>query len=273
MIDLLLNKPLCDWLTGTSWEPLNCGEHIDREVPEKRMQYDGYRSGSLFVGQALIGGFVHHMMQVSGAAADLYCYPAITTEPKMKATRIDIQMTVFHHKPDMRALYNRLAEKWQTSSFVTSKTGDTIYVGSWKSERFTRIYQKDNRRLLRMEMCWKGEYAEGARIAIAADETTIDYEKRLSRWLKYEVLRLDDSLLDFAFLPHLVEGEEKPVRRHTHESEREKWIRKIVLPSLEKYVNDHDADISLINALLAVLDDGAIKWGERQRRLDDELSK
>jgi len=80
-------------------------------------------------------------------------------------------------------------------------------------------------------------------------------------------------LLDFAFLPHLVEGEEKPVRRHTHESEREKWIRKIVLPSLEKYVNDHDADISLINALLAVLDDGAIKWGERQRRLDDELSK
>lgn len=271
MIDILLNKSGCDWLTLTGWLPFKCDTVGVDQVPEKRMQYDGLRCGSLFIGQALIGSFVHNMLQVSGAAADLYYHPLIKTEEEVKATRIDIQMTVFCHKPNMRALYNRLAEKWQTTSFVTSQTGDTIYVGGWKSERFTRIYQKDNKRLLRLEMCWKGGYAEGARIKIADQDYIYDSEKLLARWLKYEVLRLDDKLLDFCFLPHLIEGEEKPVRKHTEESNREKWIRKIVLPSLEKYVNDHDADINLINSLLLVLDNGFTKWGERQN--DAKLQK
>jgi hypothetical protein len=244
---------MCDYLTLTSYLPFDgcLVGVVGEEVPEKRMQYDGMRKGSVFYGQALQNGYVHNMLTVSGAESDNQALAWIHSY-EAKATRIDVQMTVFLHNPNMRAMYNRLAEKWRTTSFVTSEKGDTIYIGGWKSERFTRIYQKDNKRLLRLEMCWKGGYSEGARSRIRSAENG-EYRDILSRWLRYEVIRLDDRELDLAFLPMLVSGEEKAIRIHNEESDRERWLRKIVAPALSKYANSHDASIDLLNHLAGII--------------------
>jgi len=265
MNEIDLNITMCDWLSLVSWEGFHSDIHTEEESSEKRMQYDGFRRGSVFVGQALQQGFVHSLMQVSGARSDIYAPVLIEAEPQATSTRIDIQMTVFCHNPNMRALYNRLAERFVTTSFVTSSSGDTIYVGGWKSERFTRIYQKDNRRLLRVEMCWKKGYAEGARQFILENGTqTAVYRETLSRWMRYEILRLDDRELDSLFLPHLNDILElKAVRYEAkHDSAREQWLRRVVLKSLGEYANSHDASLDLLNTFAIMLDEAI------QKRID-----
>jgi len=258
MSDITLNMSMCDWLSLVSWEGFHSDNSTPDEAGEKRMQYDGFRRGSVFIGQALQAGFVHSLMQVSGAHSDIFCPVMIEAEPQATSTRIDIQMTVFCHNPNMRALYNRLAERFKTTSFVTSSSGDTIYIGGWKSERFTRIYQKDNRRLLRVEMCWKKGYAEGARRFILENGTqTAVYRETMSRWMKYEILRLDDKELDSLFLPHLNEAQELKAVRYDakHDSAKEQWLRKVVLKSLREYANSHDASRDLLNEFAVMLDE------------------
>lgn len=265
MNEIDLNVAMCDWLSLVSWEGFHNDNHTPEETPEKRMQYDGFRRGSVFIGQALQRGFVHHLMQVSGAFSDIFAPVMIESETQATSTRMDIQMTVFCHNPNMRALYNRLAERFVTTSFVTSSSGDTIYVGGWKSERFTRIYQKDGRRLLRVEMCWKKGYAEGARQFVLESGTqTAVYRETLSRWMKYEIIRLDDSELNSLFLPHLTGVEELKAVRYeaNHDSAREQWLRRVVLKSLTEYANSHDASIDLLNTFAIMLDEAI------QKRID-----
>lgn len=130
------------------------------------LQYKGhyYRDGHVFYGEAVIGGKMHYMAQISGESAD-GAFDARMADgliEKLKATfatRIDLQRTI-SLPPDYDAAYTykTVRDSGSSASLILSDEGATVYLGKRSSDKFTRLYVK-NERFLRLEFELKGRIA------------------------------------------------------------------------------------------------------------------
>jgi hypothetical protein len=130
----------------------------------------------------------------------------------------------------------RLAKRARKIGVFTSKSkvgdewqqGDTLYVGSAKSDTQIRIYNKAAEQgikadWLRMEIVWRGRYAKAAHASMMAHGIELTIRTAivtqlgclLSWWV--EAMRGDTG---------------QPISLPNKESARAKWLRQVVLPAL-----------------------------------------
>lgn len=287
MTDLFTEIGLADWLNLTSFSESDF-EHFDvyfNEVaalfePEQRNQsIRGYKGrillpldgGSVFLGAAVQNGKPHFLLSIAGYLADaalLYDFGSA------KCSRIDLQLTF--PKPEnysARLLKDELKESVAEAgnqevrkvSLVENDGDDTIYIGSRKSERFTRLYVKelDDGKYLRYEIELKGRIARSAYNKVLADPTSKAAILRFE-WEKHKGItnhawnELGRNLAESEAM------EVNPGRPVSTNETRLRWYLNQVFPALDRDLNDHD-----IGPLLADYLKNLLKM--QQDRLDKGL--
>jgi hypothetical protein len=250
---------MCDWLTFTTWRKDGFDYLKDscwwagEEKDEVRMNYKGVRCGKVFIGDGVQNGHWHRMVQVSGADAD-GVLPIILADNNWTCTQLDLQVTCDWPDAPLFELTRELVRIHgdRKPQYLPSETGCTVYFGSWKSEKLIRIYHK-SRRLVRFEVKFKKNYSEHmARTMIGLSDT----ERRdyIKAWLRWELNRLNSPMLYNVFNDSLSIDPLKPVRMvNREESDRERWIRKVVIPVLAKYANSHDCDPYLLGFISQIV--------------------
>jgi len=268
MESLFLDEARIDWLTMTTWNLTAWETWIDEErfVGQCRDGYNGRKNldNTIWVGNGrqrdkVLNQMVNHrMMQISGNDAHLYYVDVRDYEHEENpdifeqgCTRIDIQVTTEWPNADLFSVLRRWREKGRKGNFYESNGGMTIYLGAWGSERFARIYQKSDE-LVRFEMCYKKAYAEPIYNELHGYDEDGRREK-MTYWLAAEVARINDRILSSVFEPVLkVVGGKPPRLTRRPTTDTEKWFRRVVLPALNRYVNSHDVDEGILQALVEI---------------------
>lgn len=250
---LVIDFVMCDWITLTSFDDTLYQETLKTygQVADfqqiTRMQYDGRQYGSVFIGTADQSGKRHNMVQVSGAEADKFV-GLWSSDPSVRCTRIDVQVTCKAVREfDMFAFAERQKQGKRTVGFIESNGLSTVYIGSWKSNEFLRVYQK-SKRVIRFEVCYKGSKSDFLHRWLGDDRST-DREK-MRGWLKHKLFSLNDNLLDELFGSALYGEPLKPQMTIRPESNTEKWIEQSVIPAIHKYANSHDVNPDIMGRLL-----------------------
>lgn len=250
---MMLNAPLFDWLTLTTFEAKNNDAARmlfwdDDNSDAKRLQYKGVSYGSIFQGAAIQRGKDHYMLQASGETADGVAGAMHQNfgPYDWNVTRCDLQVTIpVPPAYDSRQLYDNLVAwpgpgKPRQISIIQSGDGnDTVYVGSRTSDRFTRIYVKPldgGLRALRFEVEYKGAHAHRV-----FNDCRNPYLK--GQILAHEVLSLPDAeipplrhfLTATGFFAHTPD-----VERVTGQNATLEWLMEQVGPTLERLCNDHE---------------------------------
>lgn len=257
---LAVNLPMCDWLTFTSWRMDGFSIFQDtcwmpeEAKPEKRMNYTGNRYESMFIGDGVQNGHWHKILQVSGAQADEVLPSVVNDEENWTCTQLDFQVTCDWPNAPLFELTKELVRIHgeKKPQYLPSETGCTVYFGAWKSEKLVRIYHKSNK-LVRFEVKFKKAYAEHmARTMIGLPED--DSRNYIKAWLRWELNRLNSPMLYNVFNDALSIEPVKPVREvNREESDRERWIRKVVCPVLDKYAHSHDCDRNLLEFISKIV--------------------
>ena len=283
---MLLNFPLIDWITITSFDEQT---HHDAMVMfdqligfsggayklANRLQYQGRLinggNGHAFLGFAEQKNVDHMMIQVSGELAHMLlglpmrsgdepgksALRKIALDPFSKVTRLDIQVTV--RQPDDWSQYKffkRVKETGKPCSFIESDSAldggklSTVYTGTRKSDNFVRTYQKDDydgNLYIRHELELKGARSDAAKGPALR-------KLQLAGILKHYLNKIEDPMLDAVLRPILNNPPyQVTVKRESNLAKREKWIRNTVLPALKRYLADPEADMSLALELAQVM--------------------
>lgn len=264
-----VNKPQLDYLSLTSFNPValaamntwhNSVQEVGRE--SHRMQYTGDcrsdRYGTSFLGIGEQRGMTHGLMQVSGSLAEsafnalrIHLLPG-----HCKVTRIDLQVTVEYPREvwSQADLANDLRHEspHRSVSYIESQSGPqqtklaTVYYGSRTSDRMVRIYEKlgmADEVLLRFEVEFKGH-----RAAAAANTLMQGASKRAILWA--EVLRMPDVYNMRRMFGKVLDGDAITIRTVNETGSTEKWLRTVVAPSLDRFLNQHEEDVQPIAVLL-----------------------
>jgi hypothetical protein len=250
---LILDAPLIDWLTLTSYDTLFLDfweqklRDVSRETFERKaLQYVGrvgeHMGGTLFVGEAVQKGRRHFMVRISGYAADdlkEYAYKFVRSG-SCDVTRIDLQIT--HEVSSQWSqwdLLNRMKRRGFSTGWVESKQNgkgyETVYIGSRQSERFTRVYIKsaDDPRLLRFETEFKGLRAGKVARLLAKGE-------RLGDFLRHEVEKTKDNKGLILMLSGVLAGYSAQSPRVVPDKSLDKtaqWLMRSCLPAFIRVVN------------------------------------
>jgi hypothetical protein len=250
---MMLNKPMVDWLSLTTFETKQADAirylfWDDNYTDTKRMQYKGVDLGNIFLGAATQNGKPHYLFQASGERADeaFTQYKRNFGPYDWNVTRIDLQVTIPvppHY--DSRQFYDDMTAwdghgKPRKAAIVQSGDGlDTVYIGSRQSDRFTRVYVKpldSGLRALRFEVEYKGDHAH----RVANDCREFD---AISGILGYEINSLpkqENNVLR-AFLRVLGTPAFRPtIRAVASENSSLDWLRQQVTPTLERLSNSHE---------------------------------
>lgn len=157
--------------------------YLSQPQRTKRHMYTGF---SFNKGVHILSGYQkqqpHFMLQCSGSDSDkvfrYFSDHLLFSGYDIKCTRIDIQVTHYPYVDRVRLsevakmiqddnAYNPRAKNAGEVSFIGSSTGDTIYKGKRKSEKFMRIYDKkvsdeygNEYQLERYEIEFKGRTAQ-----------------------------------------------------------------------------------------------------------------
>jgi hypothetical protein len=177
-IKVELNRPMLDWLTLTSYgnKLARKGTAVLAGLPEpfarKVICYDGLAAdaadGGCFVGQGEQNGRYHCMLQLSGVLADRVGPMLIggheTGEGIGNISRIDLQITIAEQL-DLDALAGALVGKIRSQVTIYrtlqgAQVGDTLYIGSPKSDKRIRMYHKAGG--TRAEIQYRRDYAASA---------------------------------------------------------------------------------------------------------------
>lgn len=253
MTDFITNVVACDYLTVGTFNPAahsdvnNTIASCDIVPQEKhRMQYDGmeqtFSDGSVFWGTGIQKGVPHYLTQVSGAASDRFIRRAVLLgRDDFNVTRLDIQLTI--RKPDWfkaRAFLDTLrtgdwAGRRKKATMVDNYGDDTVYIGSWHSDSFARVYVKE-KEWIRFENEWKKERADSAFRIIKAHGP----QKAMHGLLYGELLKLPDHPVKTAYREVLDGYETMTAMVVKPESKRMKWFIKQCTPAIQTLLSDHD---------------------------------
>lgn len=248
---MIVNQAAIDWMTITSYEKefgRAVKSFVDNEVEvitkqqSKLLGYSGTRvvayRGSIFLGQSLAG---HWMLTASGEIADAIFRHHCLIHMHVKCTRMDIQVTV--PEPEMwsqRALAGAVADsgRFGTYSHIVSQDGQTVYLGSRKSDVFVRIYEKNDAEIDagRVWLRYEVEYK--------ADRSNSLYERlrdgaNMGGFLVDSIQRVSavEPALGDVFLPCLAGIPPNRIRLVKELGNTEKWLMNQVFPALQKAVN------------------------------------
>lgn len=277
MTYLTLNQTLSDWLTLTSFNDYlytrfkeemteRVGALIDYGKPLKWQNYTGWTiqqdSGTIFAGEGIQKGAPHYCAWVSGELADELLHVALELDVKgfARFTRLDLQSTIAYPKNWsqfnflVRLKRNRKSVGWAESRDRKAGALETVYIGSRSSDRITRVYVKlteNNQKLLRFETEYKGQRARQMAASLAHGAHTP------SEYLAYDAKKANDKMLWEEFYPVFVDLEEatERIRVKTDLHKTEEWIRSTVFPALRRYLNDHQHNPDIAQALTQLIVD------------------
>jgi hypothetical protein len=267
---LTLYQPLIDWVTMTSWHEefwsywRRVSETLKHDTREQsRINYHGIGvktgEGTLFVGQGVQKGREHYIMQAGGELSDSVMSKVARAYNTYAArvTVIDLQITIpFPEGWKQSDLLSRVLETGRIAGWAESedrKAGrlQTVYIGSWQSDRLIRVYVKlteGDEKLLRFEVHYKALRADAAARAIMYDGVTArqiliaEVQRHGSAHLEPFEIALGNGA------PHHVR-----VKQRSSLSKTENWIRTTVIPALNRYSNNKSADMSLIDDVMRSL--------------------
>lgn len=257
-----------DWLTLTTWsyrqwhatsEALFKNLAITQKKLAAKLQYQGSRvsceSGGMFAGIGQQRGGTHCIIEISGGAAQMALDMLVGLDgfdaSEWRCTRIDLQRTLpvtgYEYTADAAAeLHARVRESGLTAGFVSSKDARygelaTVYIGSQKSGRFMRVYQKvvGDQVMLRAEAVFR--YAGGSDTMFSRVMSSCDYT--IGSGYAGAIAATGDTFLidkfspaDQAELPTAVKVQSKTVA----------WLLKVVMPVITRVVSQHDGYSHLI---------------------------
>lgn len=256
-----LHHAAIDWLTLTSFDvevwrywakkceasrPKHSQEQAIRNYTGKMSWFNG---GSCFVGQGEQKGQAHYLVDISGSLSNEWRHDAFNQrkEYAVSCRRIDLQVTVPEPKEwSQIALLNRMQRGKRITGWATSRDAkagalETVYIGSWNSDRLATVYVKltaGNERLLRFEVRYKRDRAN-ALIRQLADGELPD------NFLVYELqTTLNDKKLRIEFEPSLTVGAPiaAKVRLKDRSDKTAEWLIDKVLPTFIRIIADHDHD-------------------------------
>ena len=268
---LTLYSPLVDWITMTSFHEYFWGywqsvaaRKSDDDREQSRIGYRGVGistgEGSLFVGQGNQKGRDHYIMQCGGELANgiLGHVAKAYTQYTSRVTVLDLQITI--PEPDdwqQKDLLAATMEQGKVSGWVESRDREvgplqTVYIGSWQSDRMIRVYVKstaENARLLRFEVHYKGLRADAAARSILLRGVT-PRQILVAEVQRNGIKNLSpfEKALGKA-TPHHVR-----VRQKSSLARTEGWIRKTVIPALNRYANNKAADHSVLSDVRRAID-------------------
>jgi hypothetical protein len=202
----------------------------------------------------------HYLIQISGALAEEMKAHVFAQRRayQIECRRIDLQITV--PEPvgwSQVALFNRIHKSgkmpgWASSSDARAGRLETVYAGSWHSDRLSTIYIKltaGNERLLRLETRYKADRAN-ALLPKLADGALPD------TYLRHELQSIiKDGKLSAAFEPHL-HGETAvaSVQLKKQADKTAEWLIDKVLPTFARIILDHDHNGDVFAAFAEVME-------------------
>jgi len=269
---LRLNTVLYDWFTVTSFEQSFCkywreeigqlngaGEYTDaRKLKRYLGQARQHGTGTVFLGEMTQPLGLHFAVVLEGEAADLMRRQVRFSLENHNArlTRVDIQATIL--KPEEWSqvrLYNRVDRLGRGGDILhddDKKFGRlyTVYIGSKKSDRFMRVYDKptDDGVCLRAEMQLSHQQAEmyGRRWLSGRISESAAFAGALE-WS-------GDKKLDETFRS-IVEGWKGLLPPYVRkETDTDKWLVDDVLPVLARRLFAHDASDKVRDSFMDLVD-------------------
>lgn len=286
MGDIFLEVGLADWLNLTTFSEHDLHffqQYFDDvsalfELDPQETTIRGYQGlillpsdgGSIFFGVGRQNGLPHALLSVAGYLSDAALVYDFGTA---KCSRIDLQMTI--PRPggySARKLKDKIEKQLEGShnrelrsvSLVEGqpKGYDTVYLGSRKSERFSRFYVKqlDDGDYLRYEVEFKGQVARAVYREVKADPDS-KAPILLAEWKKTG--RVQDRAWEAigGHLEGIVAKEIKGPKKSSTIEKRSRWYTSQVFPALEKDLRDDDIGEYLASLLrkMLLLRDGVIE--------------
>ena len=260
-------------MTLTSWDEsfYQCGIEIWRYL--NGVQCDGHtvaqylgsqfsnELGSVFVGDAVIKGRQHFIIQISGElASDDGVWRIVAPYIKSgsaEITRLDVQMTIPEPTDWSQSdFFNDREAKGKTVGWAQSTTSDgetlrTVYVGARTSGLFLRLYEKyaSGQRLLRCEFEIKRPYSPKWGRQLFSGDVTLSQILRL-----YIENSKHDGLIGM-FVPSLhgitPAGRLKTVKE---DNKTEKWLMEQVLPTFIRVINEHNSNGEVAKAFYEAIE-------------------
>jgi Replication initiation factor len=184
-----------------------------------------------------------------------------------RITRFDVAKDVKRTPVDYDAIWQELAERRYTgtvrlpSRHQSANGGYTIYLGSWRSDKFARIYNKAAEQNVdgewhRYELVLKGKVATNLAKFLAQNNDIVALFDTVTK----AMVTLDK----FGLIQMFYDNDTITLALPTIEkvTDREKWIAEQVMPAVAKHYQEHP-DSDAVNTLLKVLQ--FIKDGQYER--------
>ena len=299
MAKFLIGSPSLDWITIGSYEyafrelvelsvlPLIASDEYQSE-PGKSLQYEGFYQvdafgrAPIFLGTGTQRGKVHHLFRVSGMLADAAFQQLLKLDVNYNTSRLDVQLTLPPDGELSTALwqdFNQRQYEYEQGrgpyarkvTLVTDNgNGNTLYIGSRKSTRFIRVYQKDleDSSLVRLEV----ELKDTSSKKFLKDVKSQTLDKVLYNQLNY-VMR---TLVSTPLLNHhrscvnsySAEGVWSEPRIVTSEESTLLWFAEACVGSADKLLEcDHTRErfINCVDQINARIRDGNFRRRRRRK--------
>lgn len=176
---MITNRPAIDWLTLTTFSAVESrrmsawiDDNYTGETKETGWkQYKGTGGEGFLLGSAMQNGKTHYMLRLSGDLSDKFMFDK--SRPHLDCNRLDLQVTIawpyspvetyeqFKDFTDVMGSRPKDNQRQRKVNTILSPDGFcTAYIGSRQSERFYRLYVKEDDKLyLRFEAEFKGKAA------------------------------------------------------------------------------------------------------------------
>lgn len=257
MTSAIVNRPAIDWLTFTTWEReswewfnIMATRFSGGDGEASRMEgYQGIMYPKMFIGYKEGEQHKpHYMLRSWGVPSDDVFMASVVADSPMVCKRIDLQITI--PLPDgynAKLLAERIREEEdkryngrKVHLYDSGKGMETVYVGSWHSDKFYRIYVKQvaAELYLRFEVVFKHDLATKAYELIKSGKATP------GGILNAEVgtIKVKNNRGMTAVRKALKGYSANMVKRVVKDKEdtRLYWLRKQVMPALFRMVADEE---------------------------------
>ena len=156
-------------------------------------------------------------------------------------TRIDVALDFNHPIPPYFVANNRLETRIKGESYNVSETGWTFYIGSFSSDRLTRIYLYEHPHprcnQTRVEYQLRDTYANAARENISGGGSLVDLSRRLSNTFGLGIVSELQNAQDYGTFRASASKSPNP--------DTLKWAWDTVYPALVRLVRDGGFNIEL----------------------------
>lgn len=173
------------------------------------------------------GGQACDYIRSAGLWEDFLCKVAART------SRIDFAVDFETDVQPQDFIVNNERKTFKAGGHIFSEEGETCYVGSWKGERFARVYRyhepHPRAKMLRAEVVMKGDYAKSAMKAVLEDgeKTATLRAHKPFQWLHP------------LWQPHAAAQSKISATRHDKTASGTlKWLIETVAPALAKASSD-----------------------------------